>query len=293
MSNIWFIAIAQGFVFALAGIAIRVQYSLFKGFDFSVAASIAVAAETFTVVANRFQLAPPSALLAGTLSSLTASLIIMCGWNLSIWAVLRRLKKFNKNTGSALFVTSLGFSVGASGLIGLLRGPGLRQSFFNALAQVSLLGMKLELSNLFIIITGALAALATLLWLRTPSGLGLALIAQNEEFAQELGVQKIRIIMPCAIVGGATTGLIGSYTSLSSGSTPDIGLPIFLYGAGAALVFQSARIQSCLWGGSLLGIFYVISQLFVSPSWVNAILFGAVVLLITLRGSSRTRQGLR
>lgn len=289
MTRILLLSSVQGVIFALAALPVRIQLSLFDGFDFAVAVAILVSSEVFSVVARALSCSAGAKVAIASGLSLAASVGLMVAWN-RIVDVMSQSPHSGRKVN--LFVLSLGLSVVAAGLVGLLRGPGLRQSDLNNLSRVSLVGgVSLEHSVAYALLMSGAVLVLTFGWLRLRSGFSLLLLAEDPALAREVGVDRSRIVLPAAVVGGLSAGVVGSYYALASGSTIEIGLSLFLYGAGSALVFSDFR--AFVWGGLLLGSLLVWLQLVVSPSWANALVFACVVSLVGIRGSSRLRQGVR
>jgi hypothetical protein len=140
---------------------------------------------------------------------------------------------------------------------------------------------------------GALGTLSIFVWIRTHHGFALDLWGQDVSFCTELGLSRTALVASSGIMVGLATALIGSYNAFSNGSTPEGGLMVFLYGAGAALLLPSVRVSSSFWGGLLLGTSYAAIQLKLSPSVANLALFAAILIILVVRGTSRSSQRLR
>jgi branched-subunit amino acid ABC-type transport system permease component len=291
--NFWRILVlglTQGLVFAVAAFPIRMQLSLFNNFDFSIAAAILLASEVFSYVTEVAPGGTEVRILLGSAAGTCAAVILMTTWN-SYFDRLTR--KRSRGREPNLFVVSLGLSVATAGLVGLVRGPGLRQSDLNDLQRVTFVrGIpSLEYPVAFALFAATGLLITVFLWLRSRPGFSILLLSQDAEFAREIGIERKRLMFPSGIMGGLSAGVVGSYYALSSGSTIELGLTLFLYGAGAALIFSGMRFF--VWGGLVLGLLLVWLQQVLAPAWATAVVFFGVVVLVTLRGSSRLRQGVR
>jgi branched-subunit amino acid ABC-type transport system permease component len=61
----------------------------------------------------------------------------------------------------------------------------------------------------------------------------------------------------------------------------------FLYGAGAALLFESREMLAPLPAGLMLGAMHVGIQLVLAPAWAESVMFALVVAVLLWRGTSR------
>lgn len=280
------LALMQGVVFANVGVAVRTQYSMFRGFDFMVGGLVLVCAEVFAWTGGLFPNHRWWGLVAAWLAALVMGLMGARTWN---WVVLR-IWGGHWKLGAAMFVGSLGASTAVSGLIGLLRGPGLVQGPWGfadlsvgTIAFVTLAGL---------VVNGATVAV---LWgvHRSRRGFALVLYGQNPEFAMDVGVSARGAAGAASLVTGMSCGAVGGYLALADGSRPELSMLIFLYGAAAALLIPRPTLPSALLGGLLLGACHVLAQLFVSPAIAGMLLFAVVAMLILVRGSSRAVEGVR
>jgi branched-subunit amino acid ABC-type transport system permease component len=140
---------------------------------------------------------------------------------------------------------------------------------------------------------GLSVCIGVILWSRTRVGFAFDLWAQNQAFATEIGISRRTLLFQSGISTGALGGIAGAYTALANGITPEGGLILFLYGAGAALLLPRPLLISSLQGGFFLGILLVATQLVISPALATVVLFGAVTAILLFRGTSRVSQGLR
>jgi branched-subunit amino acid ABC-type transport system permease component len=192
--------------------------------------------------------------------------------------------------GGLLLLASLGFSLAMSGVVGWIRGPGLRQVV--VLPSSSLLP-NVPSSVSFALGIGAPLLASVFIWTRTKSGLALDLLAQNATFAREIGIERSTIAAQAGLVAGLLGGITGCYFALSSGSHPEIGLTGFLLGAGAAFVSTRRSITSALPGGILIASLQVGLQHVLAPAIATAIVFLVVLSLILTRGPDRVHESLR
>jgi hypothetical protein len=120
--SIVLLAFTQGLVFAALGAAVRLQYSLFRGFDVIIAPIAVLAGEAFLLTAHLFPEVTLLALIVCTCVAIGTGIILAVLWN----AIVDRLWHGRLVLGSGVFILSLGFSTLVTGAVGLGRGPGLR-----------------------------------------------------------------------------------------------------------------------------------------------------------------------
>ena len=272
----------QALVFTSVGIAVRMQYSLFRGFDFIIAAVIVVSGEVFLTAAHQ---GTTFSVALGTIFAVAIGVGITVTWNLGVDHVFGGVAAL----GSILFVSSLGASTAISGIVGAVRGPGLRQlpastpAVYRQLADSSLYGLSVT----------SLALVALFVWTTRPSGLAAALWTQSEEFAREIGITRRSLAVPAGIVSGGLAAIVGSYYAFSNGSTPEGGVTVFLYGTATALLLPSGTLCATAISGVVLGGLYVLIQLLVSPALANLVLFALAMTILLVRGSSRSAENVR
>jgi len=276
-------------VFALAGIAVRIQYSLFRGFDFAVAFAVVLSAESFTSASGLFAGKPAVGVVACSGLGILVAILVVVGWN----SAIHRLFSAHSKIGMALLVFSLGVSTAISGFVGLVRGPGLRQPIWSPNQTQILPSSIIGLPAIYAIVCGGAVVILVLLWASRRTGLALDLWAQNQDFAREIGIERSTLAPVTGVVTGLASGVVGCYFALAGGSTPEGGLSAFLYGAGAALLLPAPTLNATVLGGLILGTIYVIVQLIFNQSIADLILFAIVAYLLLRRGTSRTVQGAR
>ncbi len=282
------LAIVQGLIFAALGTAVRIQYSLFRGFDIIIAPTVVLAGESFVLTSRMFPHANIWSLFFCSFVSIGVGVAIVILWNL----VVDRIWRPRLVIGAAILILSLGASTAISGAVGFSRGPGLRQVEWG-MPSLNIFGANFGIPTAFGVIFGLAACIWVQVWSRTRIGFAFDLWAQNQSFASEIGISRRTLLVGAGLCTGILGGVVGAYGALSSGSTPEGGLIFFLYGAGAALLFPSPLLISSMKGGFLLGALLVVTQLIVSPPVAIMLLFTIVTVILLIRGSSRVSQGLR
>jgi branched-subunit amino acid ABC-type transport system permease component len=280
------LVIIQALAFALMGVAVRAQFSLFRGFDLMIGGYVLIASETFVLVSNHVPLPGGMGIFFATVSSVCATLLVALAWNVAI----DRLWPNQGKLGTAVLLASLGGQTFVAGLIGAARGPGLVQS--RLLIGPSDLPI-LSLPLVFGLVVLSIASIVVFVFLRSRVGHGLWLYGDNPEFAAEIGVERRRLIYSTSIIVGLLTASVGSYVAFSEGSRPEVGLNMFLYGAASALLLSAGTLRSAFVGGLILGAGHLALQLKLSFAAAEFILFVSVAVLLVVRGTSRSKEGVR
>lgn len=135
--------------------------------------------------------------------------------------------------------------------------------------------------------------LGSLIWLRRPGGYSLRLYAMNPPLAHEIGIEEVHLRRLGTVHVGLCAGAAGCSLAITGGSTPELGMKVFLYGAGAALLFESRELLAPLPAGLMLGAMHVGLQLVLAPAWTESIMFALIVAVLLWRGTSREVGGVR
>ncbi|SEN38362.1 ABC transporter permease subunit [Nitrosomonas marina] len=284
-----FFVLQIGLIYGIAGLAVRMILSVSGGgFDLFVAISALISAEIGIAVANFWQADSISeVLLACCIGILSAGLI---GY---LWSVLISLSKLRKSPALAIFIGSFGALMFIMGSVGVLRGPGLR-TFENISGQtIDFLNMYVGIGIFSGLTLTGMAILISLAFLKLPIGYALRLYTINPFLSLEIGINKDRVRQLGTIFTGFLAGVAGCAMALTGGSTPELGMKLFLYGIGAALLFESRELFYPLISGFILGAMQVGIQLYLAPAWSESIMFAVIVTVLILRGTSREVSGVR
>jgi branched-subunit amino acid ABC-type transport system permease component len=273
----------------LCGLFVRIQLAVHRGFDLSLAVIVVCCAEIFIFLSNYFL-----SLLHGWAVFVIALLLTaMIGaaagllWNLALITLVRHARE----PGYIVFLFSLGLSTLAAGLVGLLRGPGLRlieDSMFTGLSLFQLPPAPF-LACVLLLAAGIMVSV----WIRHRAGFATSLLAQDRSFAIELGVNPSRIAVLVGTFWGGILAILASAQALLAGNTPESGLPLFLLGAVAALLFPNSGLVGPVLGGILVGFGLVLVQFVLPPSWAEPAVLMIAFAVIAARGIDRAAMGLR
>ena len=288
MLDLILITIQFALVYGLAGMAVRLAMAVQGGFDLSPAIAAVLAAETCVALGNLFNGSGSWGLLVAAIGGFAPGGAVGLSWSAFSARFLGEAAD-----GKGVLLASLGLLMLVSGMIGLARGPGLTVLNLLAGETVPVAGIVLSASLLVALAVSLLPLVGEGWHARTRSGYALAVFVMNEPFAVELGVNQAMmrrhgLVLACLLGAGA-----GMSLGLVNGSYPDLGLKVFLYGAGAALLFESRALFAPVLAGALFGAAHVVLQLVIAPSWAESVMFAAVVALILGRGTGRELGGNR
>jgi branched-subunit amino acid ABC-type transport system permease component len=280
------LALCQAGVIGVVAMAVRVQFGILQGYDLTVAASVVIASEITVFIANQ---------IAG---GVAIPLAIAVAWGLTfivtyVWTLLAlQFTTRGAERGGVVFLASLGVSTAVSGLVGIIRGPGLIAPDAR-LSPLEIGATTMAGVTWFGIACSVVAVAALVLWRRTVPGWGAVLLEQNPAFAQEIGVQPEQVIVSASAAVGGCAAVAGAYQGLANGSTPESGMLLLIYGIGAAFIVPGRGLLGAAVGAAIFGTASVVGGLAISPVVASTILFGVTAAVLLVRGTSRLERGLR
>lgn len=272
-------------LFSLAGVAVRIQFSLLRGFDVFVGGLVLVAAESYVATNALLQESGVFSICCSVIVSFAVTAFTGCSWNYFLGAVWPE----SHPPRDAVLVASLGAQSLLIGLVGFLRGPGLSQAPVAPHGSVLNVSLPLVFSLLAMVTALVLIVIA----LRSRVGFALTLYGEDPEFAVELGVERSQLLIASGLITSAAAWAVGASFAMTDGSRLEIGLPVFLYGAASALVAGSRSPWLAVAGGALLGGVHLLIQLFLSALAAEMAIFVAVAVLLITRGTPRREEGVR
>lgn len=282
-------ALQTGLAYGLAGVAVRITLTVTGSFNFFVAIAAVLSAELGIVIGN----AGAVESFFGTFIAAFAGVMIaaVAGY---LWSHVGSLTKTSQSASQlTVFVGSLGALMFVIGFTGVMRGPGLRTIEGIAGKSVGFFGSYVGISVIVGVAVTGLIIIGSFLWLRMREGYSLRLYAMNPYLSKEIGIDENKLRRSGTIFAGVCAGAAGCSLAFSGGSTPEIGMKIFLFGAGAALLFESRELLVPLLAGLILGLMQVGIQLILAPAWSESVMFALVILVLLWRRSSREAGDLR
>jgi branched-chain amino acid transport system permease protein len=193
-----------------------------------------------------------------------------------------------KNPPSLVFlITAIGASIAILEFVGLLsdRKPKGAITLVQPQEVFTLFGTRVDNVQLLIICS----AIAMMIGLeqfinRTRLGRGVRAIAQNQDAAALMGVNRNRVIMLIFIIGGLMAGGAALLHIVKVGSTQyDVGFLLGVKAFAAAVLGGIGNLRGALLGGLLLGLAENWGAGIFGDQWMNIVAFAVLVLVLMFR----------
>lgn len=202
-----------------------------------------------------------------------------------------------KNAPRLIFlITAIGASVAIAEFVGVLtdRKPVGVPALVTPTTQFQIdprdIGLDIQPVNVTNLQIGILIS-AVVMWFaldsflnRTKFGLGIRSVAQNEDTAALMGVNKDRVIMLTFLLGGLAAGVAAVLYNLKIGTvTFNIGFLLGLKAFTAAVLGGIGNLRGALIGGLLLGLAENWGAGFFGSEWMNAVAFVVLIVILMFR----------
>ncbi|MCX6021681.1 MAG: branched-chain amino acid ABC transporter permease [Chloroflexi bacterium] len=293
-AQILIIGLANGAVIALIALGYTLVYGIVELINFAHGEVFMLSAFFALSMVNLLGLgaASPGVLAAGTAAVLIATMAFGALLNLTIerlaYRPLRNAPKL------APLITAIGVSFILVNLGLLWYGP--RQVRFpDLLPDTNLLTAFLGEGSVFrvsvkeVFVLGLTAPLLIGLHLfitRTKLGKAMRATAQNREAAALMGIDVNRTIAIAFLLGGMLAGSAALISGMYTNST------WFMQGFRAGLAAFTAAVfggignpTGAALGGIILGVLSAASDYLIDPKWTQVVVFGLLVLVLTIRPS--------
>ena len=230
--------------------------------------------------------------LIGVLAAAFAAAMLICG---GIGVVMERtlLRPLRNVKGPAAMITTIGVSYVLFNVVLLTLGSD-SQNFPNPLppAVYHIGGAVLRLREILIWgVAVALMALLTYFVRYTRLGKAMRATAQDPEAARMMGVEVDRVVMTAFFVGSALAGasgmIFGLYYNLAK---VDMGFAAGLRAFTAAVLGGIGNVPGAMLGGILIGLIEAASAQFFGAAWSDVVIFGLLVVVLTLQPSGLLGQ---
>lgn len=267
----------------LAAVYVRTQSAELRGFDLGLAALVVLASEAMVQLshfADSFWVLVVLTVLVSALSAVVGGL-----WNVFLLGRTERLP----DPGGTVLVSGLGFLAVAMGIAGVFRGPGVE--FINGLSSAPSDVMSAPFQLAFACL--ACGAVALVIWFRSRAYLQIRMLEQDRDFAVELGCSSKKIAWKVGLAMGAIAGLAGIAQAAVLGSSLGGGIRVFLLGAAAALLLLEFGLMGILGSAILLAAADLFIAYWFEPRWSDPALYSILLVVLLLRGYSRTAEGVR
>ncbi len=230
--------------------------------------------------------------LIGVLAAAFAAAMLVCG---GIGVAMERtlLRPLRNVKGPAAMITTIGVSYVLFNAVLLTLGSD-SQNFPNPLppAAYHIGGAVLRLREILIwAIATILMALLTYFVRYTRLGKAMRATAQDPEAARMMGVDVDRVVMTAFFVGSALAGasgmIFGLYYNLAK---VDMGFAAGLRAFTAAVLGGIGNVPGAMLGGILIGLIEAASAQFFGAAWSDVVIFGLLVVVLTLQPSGLLGQ---
>jgi branched-chain amino acid transport system permease protein len=152
-------------------------------------------------------------------------------------------------------------------------------------AAVWNVGGVLMSADRVIIIVGTIIILAVLIWFleKTRTGLAIRAVATDRETASLMGAPVTKLIAGVFALGGVLAGMGGAFVALLEPPTPLLGAELILKGFVIALVGGLGNVRGAILGAIALAVVETVLITVGLAAWLDAIEFGAVIVLLLFR----------
>jgi branched-chain amino acid transport system permease protein len=150
------------------------------------------------------------------------------------------------------------------------------------LGPVSLNGMDL----LVIVLAALLMVAMTWFTNRTSTGFAMRALAVDHDAARLMGVNVKRLVAAAFVIGAALAAVAGvMYGFYYQRISFDMGFALGLKAFTAAVIGGIGNIQGAMLGGLVIGVLEAVVQAYLAGTWSDAIVFGALILVLYVRPS--------
>ncbi|KKN17245.1 hypothetical protein LCGC14_0967800 [marine sediment metagenome] len=267
-----------GALYALTAVGFSLIFGSTRIFHFAHGATFVIAAYFFFAVHSAG---------AGFVMAALASAVGAVGFGLAINKFVYRPIQRHAGSFFTVFVASFGVGIVIQNLVGMFFGRGFVTVNTPLSRSVEIIPSVYVSPLAWIAIVCAAVFLGGLHWFlqKTHTGMELRALADNPDLVRVFSLDPARIsavafavgsliVVPAAIVTGATTGL-----------NPAIGHHVMLISLAATIVGGIGSISGAMLAGLLLGLAESMSLLVVDSQWTEAVTFAILFAFIILRPS--------
>ena len=265
-----------GALYALTAVGFSLIFGSTRIFHFAHGATFVIAAYFFYAV---------DAAGWGFAAAALASALGAVAFGLAINRLVYRPIQRNAGSFFTVFVASFGAAIVVQNLVGMVFGRGFVSVSTPLSRSVELVPGVYVSPLAWLAILCAAGFFAALQWFlrRTHLGMALRALADDPELVQVFGLDPRRvaavafaigsaIVVPAAIITGATTGL-----------NPAVGHHVMLISLAAAIVGGIGSVTGTMLAGFLLGLAESLSLLVVDSQWTEAVTFAILFVFIIVR----------
>lgn len=182
----------------------------------------------------------------------------------------------------AFIISAIGFSIAVRNIALLVWGPNpLRVRSFFPVETVSFGGAALPPEQLFIIAVTILVLLLQYgLLFHTDVGFRLRAAAQNSEVAALMGIRVKRMVAITFIMSAMLSGVAGVLLAPIFFIDTEMGLNLIVKAFIAVTIGGFGSVPGVVLGGIVVGMIEILTAVFVSSVYKDAIIFATLILLL-------------
>lgn len=187
----------------------------------------------------------------------------------------------------ATVIVTVGLSQLLSNLARIIWGPE-PQRFPNVFGEIPIAIGDVRLNPQSIGILGILLALVALLELffrRTMTGMAMRAVAQDRTTAMLMSINSGRLIGATIGISFGLAAVAGILIAPTYFVSFNMGLPIAVRAFAAAIIGGFGSVRGSIVGGLLLGLIESLTNAYISSEYLDAVVFGVVIIVLLIRPS--------
>ncbi len=266
--------LVAGSYFALGAVGLTLVYGVLRLVNFAHGDMLTLGA----YVAFLLNVALGIPFVPAVLGGIGATAALGVGFEAWLWRPMRRR---GANLLQLLLI-SIGLAFLVRNGIQFFAGGQMRSFDVDIVSSVALLGFRLGRMQLYVILIGLAALIATGLMLRhTTVGKQMRALADDIGLAETAGIDTERVIVVTWVCAAGLAGLAGVLYAAAIGvMNPNLGFSLLLSLFAAVVLGGIGNAYGALAGGLLIGVSQEWATLVVNPRWKPTV--GFVILVLTL-----------
>lgn len=245
---------------------------------------------------------PPNLSIWAIIANLILAMIVGMIFSVATAFIVERVayRPLRRRGGSrlAFLITAIGASFSIQYLIFLVRGPNAEPAvtMFVPTPVFQVFGAIIDSQQLIIVVAAVAMMVLTDQYIRRSRlGRGIRAVAQDQDTATLMGVNKDRIIVITFVIGGILAGAAALFyvMKVPSGVIYNGGFVLGIKAFAAAVLGGIGNVRGALLGGLLIGVIGNYGQLLLGDSqWTDVVAFIVLVLVLLVRPSGLLGQSL-
>ena len=281
--------VSNGMIWALIAVGYTLVYGIIELINFAHGDVFMIGSFVAAGLFGTFGLTlatGPLGLVGGLALTLVVCMLVCSALNVCIEQVA--YKPLRNAPRLAPLITAVGFSfiLQNVGLLWLGGGPASLDDLLRQHRVVFTLGGVDVTRGDLLAIGVTIPIVLALVWFiaRTRTGKAMRATAQDPEAARLMGINVDRTISMTFLVGGMLAGAAGLIYALYQTTIWYFqGFRGGLFAFTAAVMGGIGNIRGAVLGGLIIGVLQELSDNRISPDWTDAVIFGYLVLIMTIR----------